>query len=197
MREHSFPPIRTARLTLRPAVPADAAPLAALMTPAISARLASWPIPWTASQMRARIAEWRAIGLSCTVRRTEDAALVGWVHALRKRSDAGRATMGWWCAEPHQGRGYIREAAAALLPVAFDRLGVTVVEAGAQPDNLASFAVMRALGMRLAGERMDLAPARGREERVVFHEIDVASFRAAGEGACAAVRAGSQAENSR
>ena len=168
---HRFPTVHTARLTLRPATRADAAPLAALMTPAISARLATWSLPWTAASMEARIAEWRPRGLACVVRRTADGALVGWVHALRKRADPTRATMGWWCAEPHQGRGYIREAATALLPIAFARLGVATLEAAAQPDNHASLAVMRALGMRPAGERTEHAPARNREEHVLLHEI--------------------------
>jgi ribosomal-protein-alanine N-acetyltransferase len=170
MQPDPLPRIRTERLSLRLAEPADAAPLAALMTDAISARLASWPMPWTAARMAARITEWRAIGLPCVVERVPDGALLGWVHALRSREDPSRATMGWWCAEAHRGQGYIREAAAALLPQAFERLGVEVVEAGAQPDNHASFAVMRALGMQPAGERITHAPARGRDERTLFHE---------------------------
>jgi ribosomal-protein-alanine N-acetyltransferase len=171
MSDDSFPPIRTQRLTLRRAEAQDAAPLAALMSDAISARLASWPMPWTAERMAARITEWRPIGLICVVERAADGALVGWVHALRAPEDAARASMGWWCAEAHQGHGYIREAAAALLPVAFERLGVAVVEAGAQPDNHASFAVMRALGMAPVGTRFTYVPARGRHERTLFHEI--------------------------
>jgi ribosomal-protein-alanine N-acetyltransferase len=163
-----FPPIRTPRLILRCARAGDAAPLAALMTDTISARLASWPMPWTAAWMAARIAEWRAIGLPGVVEHRGE--LVGWVHALRSPEDPSRASMGWWCAERHQGRGYIREAAQALLPLAFRHLGVSVVEAGAQPDNAASFAVMRALGMMPAGERTTHSVARGRDEVTVFYE---------------------------
>ena len=166
-----FPSIRTPRLVLRLAGVADAAPLAALMTGGISARLASWGMPWTAERMAARIAEWRPIGLPCVVERPADGALIGWVHALRRPEHPARAAMGWWCAEAHQGHGLVREAAAALLPVAFDRLGVPVIEAAAQPDNHASFAVMRALGMRPVGERVIHAAARGREERVIVWEV--------------------------
>ena len=166
-----FPPIHTPRLALRLAEAADAAPLAALMTGAISARLASWGMPWTAERMADRIAEWCPIGLPCVVEQRPDGALVGWVHALLRRDDPARAAMGWWCAEAHQGQGLLREAAAALLPVAFARLEVSVIEAAAQPDNHASFAVMRALGMRPAGERVIHAAARGREERVLVWEV--------------------------
>lgn len=166
-----FPPIHTPRLALRLAETADAAPLAALMTGAISARLASWGMPWTAGRMADRIACWRPIGLPCVVEQRPDGALVGWVHALRRHDDPARAAMGWWCAEAHQGQGFLREAAAALLPVAFAQLDVPVIEAAAQPDNHASFAVMRALGMRPGGERVIHAAARGREERVVVWEV--------------------------
>lgn len=175
-------PVRTARLRIRLAGRADAAPLAALMTEAISARLSAWPMPWTAGRMAARITEWRAIGLPCVVEGRTDAALIGWVHALRSREDPGRASMGWWCAEAHRGQGYLREAAAALLPLVFRQLGVAVVEAGAQLDNHASFAVMRALGMRPAGERRTFSPARNREERTIFHEVGAAEAGLGGTG---------------
>ncbi|WP_426958220.1 GNAT family N-acetyltransferase [Muricoccus radiodurans] len=164
-------PFRTARLLLRRAEAADAAPLAALMTDAISARLATWSMPWTAERMAARIAEWSPIGLPCAVERASDGALVGWVHALRARDGPERATMGWWCAEAHRGHGYLREAASALLPLAVSLLDLRVVEAGVQPDNAASLAVMRALGMQLVGERVVLAPARQRQERILLFAI--------------------------
>jgi ribosomal-protein-alanine N-acetyltransferase len=46
-----------------------------------------------------------------------------------------------------------------------------VIEAGAQPGNTASFAIMRACGMRPVGERMIPVPARGRDELCHFYEV--------------------------
>ena len=48
----------------------------------------------------------------------------------------------------------------------FSDLGV--IEGGAQPENTGSFAEMRALGMRLVGERAEFAPARAVGESCAF-----------------------------
>ena len=63
------------------------------------------------------------------------------------------------------------EAAAATVSAAFERLDLDVIEACAQPENAASFAIMRRLGMVRAGERAVFAPARDCEELCVFYEL--------------------------
>jgi ribosomal-protein-alanine N-acetyltransferase len=63
------------------------------------------------------------------------------------------------------------EAAGAAVAAAFVRLDLTAIEAGAQPDNAGSFAVMRHLGMRPIDERPVWAEARGREERCVYYAV--------------------------
>ena len=171
-----FPAIDTPRLRLRCACAADAPRIAELMTPAISRWLASWPTPYTPAMAGERIAAWGALarerrGMPCVVEGRSEGAVVGWVHVLSLRDDPGRATMGYWIGEAYQGRGTMREAAAALASASWGFLGVHVIEAGAQPGNAGSFAVMRALGMRPAGERMVFASARGREELCLFHEM--------------------------
>ena len=79
--------------------------------------------------------------------------------------------LGYWLGAAHQGHGYMREAAPAAVAAAFGRLGLEVVEAAAQPENAASFAVLRSCGMVPAGECMVLASARGREELCLRYEI--------------------------
>lgn len=171
-----FPAIDTPRLRLRCARPADAPRIAGLMTPAISCRLASWPTPYTPAMAGERIVAWGALardgdGMPCVVEGRSEGDVIGWVHVLRLREHPERATMGYWTGEAFQGRGYMCEAAAALAAAAWGFLGIDVIEAGAQPGNAGSFAVMRALGMRPAGERMVFASARGREELCLFHEM--------------------------
>lgn len=53
----------------------------------------------------------------------------------------------WW------GRGLARDVAGALLEYAFEELGWPAVQASADAPNEASLRLMRALGMRPAGER--------------------------------------------
>ena len=171
-----FPVLDTPRLRLRCARAADAPRVSELMTPAVSRWLASWPTPYTPAMAGERIAAWGALalerrGMPCVVEGRSEGAVVGWVHVLRLQGDPRRATMGYWTGEAYQGCGYMREAAAALAQAAWGFLDVDVIEAGAQPGNAGSFAVMRALGMRPSGERMVFALARGREELCLFHEM--------------------------
>ena len=171
-----FPPLDTPRLRLRLAAPADAAPISALMTQGISRWLGNWPMPYTPDMAAGRIRDWGALaragrGMPCAITLREGGAAIGWIYCMRFR-DPPVGTLGYWCGEAHQNRGYVREAAAALVPAAFRHLGLDAIEALAQPANAGSRAVLRGLGMREVGEEMDLAPARGREELVLRHRLD-------------------------
>ncbi|SMF55727.1 ribosomal-protein-alanine N-acetyltransferase [Tistlia consotensis] len=170
-----FAPLAGSRLRLRCPEPGDAAALSALVTPSVSRWMASWPCPFTQALAESRIAAARSAGLErrglrCLVE--AGGTIAGWIEVERDRDDPAVGALGYWIGEAHQGRGYAREAAALLVPAAFAFLDLAVIEAGAQPENLGSFAVMRALGMRPAGERMVFAAARGREERCVFHALE-------------------------
>jgi len=56
------------------------------------------------------------------------------------------AEIGYWLAEPFWGRGIATCAVRALVPVAFDRMGMIRVEAGIHSDNLASMRVLEKCG---------------------------------------------------
>jgi RimJ/RimL family protein N-acetyltransferase len=85
--------------------------------------------------------------------------------------DPSRGEVGFWIGEPFHGHGYMTEAARSALSAGFDRLGLALIQGGAQPENLASLAVMRRLAMEPAGERTVFVPARNRLERCVFFEV--------------------------
>ncbi|HYE49363.1 MAG TPA: GNAT family N-acetyltransferase [Azospirillaceae bacterium] len=173
-----IPPVRTARLLLRCVRPDDAPAVSALMTPGVSARVASWPSPMsleTAGEFirRARVASERrrAVHYGIFPAGDEGAALMGWISVRAMDEPAGLGALGYWMGEPHQGRGYTTEAARAVLGAAFLHLALDRIEAGAQVDNAASLAVLRRIGMRPTGERMVHAPSRGRDEPCLFFEI--------------------------
>lgn len=63
--------------------------------------------------------------------------------------------LGYWVAEAENGRGHATAAAAAMIRLAFDDLGLHRIEAGALPHNLASQRVLERNGF----ERFGLAPA--------------------------------------
>jgi ribosomal-protein-alanine N-acetyltransferase len=184
-------PIDTGRLHLRCVEPDDAQETARLITPAVSAWLASWPSPVTTAAAAARIAAMREAAragqlLCFAVRRREDPALMGWVIVARAPEDPSCGGLGYWLGEAFQGHGYMAEAAEAAMAAGFARLGLAVVEAGAQPENAASFRVMVKLGMTPVGRRVIWASARAREETCEYYAITREAFAARGSAAPAA-----------
>lgn len=169
--------IETPRLRLRPPCPADASALSALMTPAVSRWLASWPVPFTAAMATARIAaSLDAItagqALVCAVE--HQGAFVGWLRGSAKsRSDlrgridgTDRGEFGYWLGEPWHGRGFMQEAAPPYLAALRVRLALNSIEATCQAANARSARVLAASGLRRVGTRLLFSSARGREEPV-------------------------------
>ena len=159
----------TPRLRLRLPRPEDAAILAPLMAPEISARLASWPASLDPDAAATRLTEARSaaingVALPLVVERRADGALLGWIGATRMETDANRAVLTYWLGTPYHGQGIMREAAPAALAATFRHLGVQEVRAAVQMDNTASRAILRALGMRPLGIGHIWCAARGREE---------------------------------
>jgi len=54
--------------------------------------------------------------------------------------------IGWWCRQPHQGQGYITEAAAAVVEFAFAHLGARRVWCFCDEQNASSWRVAERLG---------------------------------------------------
>jgi hypothetical protein len=61
-------------------------------------------------------------------------------------SDA--AELGYWLGEPYWGRGYGREAAAAIIEYGFEVLGLETIQAISDPSNAASQKVLLACGLK-------------------------------------------------
>ncbi len=98
--------------------------------------------------------------------RAADEALVGGVSLANVRyGSALSATMGYWLGEPHEGRGYMREAVFALCDWAFRRLELERIEAGTLPENDRSRRLLHSVGfaeegvmrsyLQIAGRRRD------------------------------------------
>ena len=160
--------IETARLRLRPPRPDDAPALSALMTPAVSRRMASWPAPFTPELAEARIATVldamaRGDTICCVIE--HGAAIAGWIGAARLPGTS-RASFGYWLGEPWHGRGFMQEAAPAFVAALRARLALGSIEATCQPGNHGSARVLAACGLRRVGTRTMHAPARSRDEQV-------------------------------
>lgn len=154
-------PVRTERLSLRPATPDDAETTWAYRTdPSVSVWTTRLAVDrqqygeWYAS------AEWMAsrlvierdgllVGeLSCDVKD-------GWAQVEVSDQAAGtEAEIGWVLAPVHQGHGYGTEAVEALLSVCFEQLGLRRVTASCFADNDASWRLAERVGMRREAHRV-------------------------------------------
>lgn len=171
------PDLCTPRLRLRPPGAADAADLARLMAPKISARLASWPpfmVPGTARMRVEQALEARGAGMALplVISRRSDGAVMGWISASRTDADPSRALVTYWLGEAFQGQGYMREAARPALAAIFRVMGVNEVRAAVQSDNQASRAVLAGMGMRFLTHGRIWCSARAREESCEWWGIE-------------------------
>jgi RimJ/RimL family protein N-acetyltransferase len=171
----AWPAIETPRLRLRCAEARDAPALAGMMSEAVSRRLASWPVPYTPPMALDRIAGVRMAAaerrsLPLVIERRADGAVAGWISVSRAPGEGSVALITYWLGEAFQGQGLMREAAPAALAEAFRSMDVARVRAAVQPDNAASLAVVRLLGMAPLGEGRIWCPARGQEEACLWFE---------------------------
>lgn len=91
----------------------------------------------------------------------EDGELVGACRA-DVAADGAEAEIGYAFNPRHWGHGYATEAVGRLLEFLFSETGVHRVFATCRPENAASIAVLRRLGLRLEGHLRDHKFVRGR-----------------------------------
>ena len=88
-------------------------------------------------------------GFTCGIRwRGRLVGVVG-VHAIDWPNR--KTSLGYWVAEPDQGRGLVTRACAALLPYLFEELGLNCVEIGCAVGNTRSNAIPARLGFKQEG----------------------------------------------
>jgi ribosomal-protein-serine acetyltransferase len=100
-----------------------------------------------------------------------DGTLVGGTMFVAFDATAGTCELGCWLEPAGQGRGLITRAARVLIDWAVRTRGIHRVEWHCRPDNTASSAVARRLGMRLDGVMREAHPYRG-----VRHDLQIWSL---------------------
>jgi RimJ/RimL family protein N-acetyltransferase len=160
--------IETARLVLRkPVFPDDA--------PRIHASYASDPevtryLTWTPHEnleeseriLRTRLSWWEeGREYSWIIERREDAAVLGMISV--SEDNPRRYTLGYVLARAEWGRGYMSEAARAVVELMLAQPGVERVWAVVEAKNAASARVLEKIGMQREGllRRWSLHPALG------------------------------------
>jgi RimJ/RimL family protein N-acetyltransferase len=149
-------PIRTRRLSIRPLTPADGADVYAVFAapevmrywnsapPADLAEAGEWAAYLADMQRRLGYAQWR-------VAERVTGRLVG-IAGLQPLDGGPDVELTYALVPDAWGRGYATEAAAAALGFGLGELGLERVVGIAKPENSASLAVLRKVGLRALGE---------------------------------------------
>ncbi len=148
-------PVRTERLSLRPAGPADLGATWRYRSLEDVARYLGYAPP-TREEYRAVFLEPDRLGKTLAIER--DGVVVGdlmvavedgWAQReVAEQAKGVQAELGWVLDPAYGGRGYATEAVGALLRLCFDDLGLRRVTAGCFADNEPSWRLMERLGMR-------------------------------------------------
>jgi len=161
--------IRTARLVLRPLRAGDDTRIFELIAHWDILRFLSAP-PWPYEREHARMFVSARMqpdvdAITCVI--THEDALVGIIDAaIKPAANAQRArgyAIGYWLGQPYWGRGYMSEAARALIAHVFAVTGEETVYSGAVSENAASLRIQEKLGFVRDHEGMLYIPACGKE----------------------------------
>ncbi len=169
--------LETARLVIRPYIPADAPAFRAIANHASVARMmTSVPHPMSEAQAADWIAAraWTGRPGFCLGVWLKDGPLIGNLGL----GGAPLSTM-YFFGPRHWRRGYATEAMRAFLGWAFPAFGLAEIAAGAMADNPASARVLEKLGFARAGTATCKSPARLEEVPQYLYRLSRTRFEAA------------------
>ncbi len=148
-------PVRTARLTLRPATPADVEATWAFRRLGDVSRWLT-RAPTGIEEYRTRFEDPDSLAVTLVIEL--DGHVIGdlmlevkdaWAQAEVAQQGRGvQAELGWVLHPDHAGHGYATEAVRELIRLCFEDLGLRRVTAACFADNDASWRLMERVGMR-------------------------------------------------
>jgi [ribosomal protein S5]-alanine N-acetyltransferase len=158
--------VESARLCIRPIVPADLGDLMAVNgDPEVVRQLpyAVWAGPEDAQAWLARMQAMEAADQArqLVVAERDGGAVIGTLLLFRFDGPSQRAEVGYALGRRHWGQGLMREALAALCAQLFDAGAVRRFEAEVNPQNEASRALLLSLGFVHEGRRRQRWVAKG------------------------------------
>jgi len=169
----------TRRLTLRPPALPDAEDIALhLSNWKVAGMLSRVPFPYGVADAEAWIRGLAARpgGLVYTIHRER---LIG---AVAIEGGADDARLGYWLGEAWHGRGFMSEAAGALLSYAFDARGYRAVRSSVFVDNEVSLRMQAGLGFEVTGSGEAFSLSRGGKVPTWETRLTAEAFCAAATG---------------
>jgi len=161
--------LRTARLVLSAPTDDDIDPITDGAQDPEVPRWTTLPSPYAradAEEFIAKALEWWDAETELTWAIRADDRWVGMI-GLHRLERGESAEIGYWMAAPARGRGYLTEAARAVIDFAFDPQGLELKRVAwrAVVGNVASARAARTLGFRYEGlARQGLSGPRGRDD---------------------------------
>jgi RimJ/RimL family protein N-acetyltransferase len=144
--------LRTRRLLLRQPQPTDATRTARLLNNfAVSGKLARVPYPYKLSDAEWWLGTWRADKPAGETNFIIDLPGEGLIGNCGLHQDNGATVIGYYLGEPFWNRGFMTEAAAAVIDWYFEASGASHLDSGAFAFNKASLAVQKKLGFSEMG----------------------------------------------
>jgi [ribosomal protein S5]-alanine N-acetyltransferase len=159
--------LHTERLTLRPLRRADAPALATMAgDPRVATRLADVALPFDETAARAWL---KPSWMDVRVGIERDGALIGSISYHYALGAVGG--LGYWLGAEHWGKGYAREAAAAIVRHGFTQDRLQRFLSAHFIDNPASGRVLTKLGFRPFGGGHDWCEARGQKVEAIYYAL--------------------------
>lgn len=148
--------IETARLRFRRIVPTDAEAIFAIFSdPEVTRYLLSPPMTEVAQaeeSVRRKLEYYEGSEVfQLGVESKEDGLFLGTCTLFNLALNSKRAEVGYVLARPYWGKGYMMEAAGALVDTAFTKLDLNRLEADIDPRNVASAKLLERLGFKREG----------------------------------------------
>ena len=164
--------IETERLTLRPPAMADFRDWSGLRAESADF-LMPWEPAWAEDHLSrkgfsnrvwwAQRAVSQGTALPLFLIRREDRALLGAITLDNiRRGPAQAGTLGYWIGARHARQGYMREAIAAVVHHAYERLDLSRLEAACLPENHASRGLLERCGFKYEGVAQSYLQINGR-----------------------------------
>ena len=181
--------LETERLTLRLPGEADAASIERLIGDWDVAQMLGrvpYPYPeggaldWIA-ELRPKVAAGEALNLVLIEKARPETGAIGSV-GLDTREGWEQLELGYWLGKPYWGRGYMTEAAKALVDHAFGAMDLDRIGSGHLPENLASRSVLTKLGFCDVGEEQRWSRPRNCETTVTLMMLERRDYLVAQDG---------------
>ncbi len=134
-------------------------------------------LEWIA-ELHPKIADGEVLNLALIERANPAAGVIGCV-GLEAREGKDEFELGYWLGMPFWGRGYMTEAARALVDHGFRAMGLARIVSGHLPENLGSRAVLSKLGFRDSGHEQRWSRPRNCETTVLLMMLERQDYLAA------------------